>query len=227
MDFRAHSVEQYGKVRDFRFTGAVLHDGLTIGKRGGHQHILCAGDGNFVERNFGAFEPIPFERISDGLDVAMLLRDFGAQTFQSFDVEIDGAGADGASAGQRDAGAATAGYERSQNECGGPHRLDQLIRRLGRGERACANCCPMMGASVAEFDLSAHCRKKLARGLDVAHLRDVFKNHRFVGEQGCRHARQRRVLRATDADSAEQRVATSDYELIHTVRFRKSGSPSF
>jgi hypothetical protein len=74
-----------------------------------------------------------------------------------------------------------------------------------------------MGASVAEFDFGAHGGEQLARGLDVAHLRNVFENHRFVGEQSRRHARQRGVLRATDAHRAEQRVAPADYELIHVV----------
>src|ERR1019366_10074871 len=98
------------------------------------QQVFGAGDGNFVEDNFGAFKPI-----GSGLDVAVFLRDFGAQTFQTLDVEIDGAGPDGASAGQRDAGAAAAGYERSQDERRGPHRLDQFIRRFGSGERTRAN----------------------------------------------------------------------------------------
>ena len=75
----------------------------------------------------------------------------------------------------------------------------------------------MMGASVAEFDFGAHGGEQFARGLDVAHLRDVFENHRFVGEQGCRHARECGVLRATDSDRAEQGVATADYELIHSL----------
>ncbi len=213
----AHGIEQRGEVGDFGFAGAVLHDGLAIGKGGGHQQVFGAGDGNFVEDNFGATEAVAFEWISDGLDVAVLLRDLRAQTLQTFDVQVDGARADGASAGQRDAGASTAGDERSQHERGGPHGLDQFIRRFGSGERARANRGAMMGASVAEFDFGAHGGEQLARGLDVAHLRDVFENHRFVGEQGCRHARQRGVLRATDADRAEQGIAAADYQLIHSL----------
>ena len=217
LDFRAHGIEQRGEVRDFRLTGAVLHDGLAIGKRGGHQQVFGAGDGNFVEDDFGAFEPIAIDRISGGFDVAVLLRDLGAQALQTFDVEIDGARADCASAGQRDASAATARDQRSEDERRGSHGLDQFIRRFRSGERACANGGPMLGASVAEFNFGAHGGEELARGLDVAHLRNVFENHRFVGEQGRRHARERGVLRATDSDGAEQRVAAADYELIHSL----------
>jgi len=227
LNLRPHGVEQRGEVGDFRFAGAVLHDRLAIRKRGGHQQVFGAGDGNFVEDNFSATKTAAFQGINDGLDVAMLLRDLRAQTLQSLDVEIDGAGANGASSGQRDAGVSTPRYERSQNERGGSHGLDQFIRRFGSGECARANRCPMMGASIAEFDFRTHGGKQLARGLDIAHLRDVFENHRFVGEQSCRHARERGVLRATDADCPQQRVATADYELIHRVRNLRKMSAAF
>ena len=171
------------EVGDFRLTGAILHDGLAIGKRGGHQQVFSAGDGNFVEDNFGAFEAIAIDRISGGFDVAVLLRDLGAQALETLDVQIDGARTDGASAGQRDAGAATARDQRSEDERRGSHGLDQFIRRFRSAERARANSGAMLGASVAEFDFGAHGGEELARGLDVAHLRDVFENHRLVGEQ--------------------------------------------
>ena len=157
----------------------------------------------------------PLQAVGYSLDVAVLLRNFRAEPLQTFDVKVDGAGADGASSGQRDAGVAAARYQRPQHERGGAHGLDQFIRRFGSGERARANRCPMMGASVAEFDFGAHGGEQLARGLDVAHLRNVFENDRFLGEQGCRHARQRGVLRATDADRPQQGIAAANYQLIH------------
>ena len=225
LNLRPHGVEQRGEVGDFRFAGAVLHDRLAIRKRGGHQQVFGAGDGNFVEDNFSATKTAAFQGINDGLDVAMLLRDLRAQTLQSLDVEIDGAGANGASPGQGNTGAATTGNQRPQHERGGAHGLDQFIRRFGSGECARANRCPMMGASIAEFDFRTHGGKQLARGLDIAHLRDVFENHRFVGEQGGRHARECGVLRATDSDGAEQRVTAADYELIHSLGSRTIEAP--
>src|SRR4029077_6593581 len=174
LDFGTHGVQQRGEVRDFRFTSAVLHDGFALGKRGGHQQVFSASDGNFVEDNFGAFEAIAIDRISGRFDIAVLLRDLSAQTLETFNMQIDGARTDGASAGQRDASAATARYERSEDERRGSHGLDQFIRRFRSGERARANSGPMLGASVAEFDFGAHGGEELACGLDVAHLRDVF-----------------------------------------------------
>ena len=120
--------------------------------------------------------------IRGGFDVAVVLRDLGAQTFEALDVKIDGTGADGASAGQRNAGVTAAREERPEDECRSAHGLDQLIRRFGSGQRARADRGAMMGASVAEFDFGAHGGKQLARRLDVSHLRDVFQNHRFVGK---------------------------------------------
>ena len=73
----------------------------------------------------------------------------------------------------------------------------------------------VLGAAVAEFDFGAHGGEQLARGLDVAHLRNVFENHRLVGEQGRRHGGQCGVLRAADADRSEQRVAAANHQFVH------------
>src|SRR5882762_1827238 len=89
LDLGAHRIEQRGEIRDFRFAGAVLHDGFAIGKRGGHQQIFSAGDGYFVEDDFGAFEPIAIDRISGGFDVAVFLRDLGTEALETFDMQIN------------------------------------------------------------------------------------------------------------------------------------------
>ena len=78
-----------------------------------------------------------------------------------------------------------------------------------------ANCGPVLRASIAEFYFGAHGGKQLPRSLDIAHLRNIFENYRFISEQSCRHARQRRVLSATDSHRAKQRIAAADYQLIH------------
>jgi len=78
----------------------------------------------------------------------------------------------------------------------------------------------VLGASTAEFDLGAHGGEKVARGLNVAHLRNVFEDDWFFGEQGGGHAGQRSIFCAADADRAEQRLAAADYEFVH-----ESGSP--
>ena len=58
LDFGAHGVEQLGQVGDFGFAGAILHDGLALGERGGHEQVFGASDRDFVEDNLRALEPI-------------------------------------------------------------------------------------------------------------------------------------------------------------------------
>ncbi len=73
----------------------------------------------------------------------------------------------------------------------------------------------MVSASVAEFDFGSHGGEQLARGFDVAHLRDVFEDDGFLGKQGRGHAGKGSVFRAADADRAEQRIAAANYEFVH------------
>ena len=51
-------------------------------------------------------------------------------------MQVDGPGADGAAAGQRDPGAALAGEQRAQHQDRGAHGLDEVVGRLDRGEVA-------------------------------------------------------------------------------------------
>ena len=77
------------------------------------------------------------------------------------------------------------------------------------------NAGAVVGASETEFDLGAHGGQQVARGLDIAHLRNVLENYRLIGEQGCGHAGQRGVFGAADANSAEERLAATNDEFIH------------
>src|ERR1700726_2683522 len=110
---------------------------------------------------------------------------------------------------------ATAGNQRPEHQGRGTHGLDQFIGGFGRGQSLRMNGGAMLGAAVAEFDFGSHGGKEVARSLNVAHLRNVFEDDRFVGEQGSGHAGKRSVFCAADADGAEQRFAAADYELIH------------
>ena len=72
-----------------------------------------------------------FEAVGGGFDVAVILSDLRAELFEPLDVQIDGAGSDGATAGKRNAGAPAAGYQRAQDQRGGAHGLDQFVGRFG------------------------------------------------------------------------------------------------
>ena len=107
---------------------------LALGEGRGHQQVFGAGDGDLVEDNLRAFEAI-----GRGLDVAVFLRDLRAEAFESLDVEIDGACADGASAGKRDASASAARDQRPEHQGRGAHGLDQFVGSFGRGEIVAVN----------------------------------------------------------------------------------------
>ena len=130
-------------------------------------------------------------------------------------MQVDGPAADGAAAGQRNAGMAAAGDQRSEHEGRGAHGLDQFIGGFGRGQSLAVNGGAMLGAAVAEFDFRSHGGEEVARSFNVAYLRNVFEDDRFVGEQGSGHAGKRSVFSAADADGAEQRFTAADYEFIH------------
>src|SRR5215470_10576128 len=72
-----------------------------------------------------------------------------------------------------------------------------------------------MGASVAEFHFGSHGGQQIARGLDVADLRNVFEDDGLIGEQGGGHAGKCGVLCAADVDGAEERLSAADDEFIH------------
>ena len=205
LDFGAHGVEQRSEVGDFGFAGAVLHDGFAVGERGGHEQVFGSGDGDFVEDNFGAAEAV-----GGGFDVAVLLRDLGAQALETFDVQVDGARTDGAAAGKRNAGAAATGDQRPEHEGRGAHGLDQFVGGFRSSERPGADGGAMMGASVAEFDFGSHGGEQFARSFDVAHLRNVLEDDLLIGKQSRSHAGKSGVFRAADANGAEKWIATAD-----------------
>ncbi len=64
-------------------------------------------------------------------DVAVLDDDLRAHGLQALDVLVDRARADGAAAGQRDAGLAEPRQQRPEHENGRPHGLHEVVRRFG------------------------------------------------------------------------------------------------
>ena len=73
----------------------------------------------------------------------------------------------------------------------------------------------MLRPSVSQFNFCAHGGQQFASGLNVAHLRDIFQDDWFFREQSGSHGRQCGVLRATDPNGPQQRIAAANYELIH------------
>ena len=144
LDVRAHGGEQRGEVGDLRLARAIFHHGFAVGEYGGHQQIFGAGDGDFVEENVRALQAV-----GAGFDVSVLVADLRAHGFKALDVQIDGARADGAAAGHRDARDAHAGDQRSEHQRRGAHGLHDFVLRGGVGEHATADGGAMLRAAVA------------------------------------------------------------------------------
>jgi hypothetical protein len=76
-----------------------------------------------------AVAPQPVQGFGD--DIAAVELDRGAELLEGKEVQIDRPGADGAAAGERDAGVTAAGDQRAEDPEACPHARHQLIGCLG------------------------------------------------------------------------------------------------
>ena len=220
LNLRAHFVQEIGKISDFRLAGAVLQNGFALGQSCGHEQIFSACDRDFVKDNFGAFQPL-----GCGFNESMFLLDIRPEALESFDMKVDWAGADGATARQRDTGALAAGEQRAKNERGGPHRFYNFVGYFRRERTSAADSGAMVRATEAQLHFRSHCSQQLALGLYIPHLRNVLQNHRLFGEQSGGHGRQRCIFGPADTDRPQQRVPAADYEFIHTQKIPVMPNP--
>ncbi len=137
---------------------------------------------------------------------------------------VDGAGADGAAAGHRDAGAAVAGQQRPEHQHRGAHRLHQLVGGLGGDCRRPTvdrdQVLRVLPSSRAR--LAAHGAQHLEHG--VARPPGRARCGRCVApsaEQRGGEDGQRRVLRARGVGLALQGAVAGDDDRVHV----SSGAP--
>ena len=67
---------------------------------------------------------IDLSRVLAGPYCTMILGDLGAETFEAFDMEIDGSLTDGAAAGERDAGVSATRNQRAEDQRRRAHGFD-------------------------------------------------------------------------------------------------------
>src|SRR5207249_11680582 len=91
--------------------------------------------------NFGACQPL-----GCGFNESMFLLDVRPEALESFEMKVDWAGADGATARQRDTGALAAGEQRAKNERGGPHRFYNFVGYFRRERTSAADSGAMVRA---------------------------------------------------------------------------------
>src|SRR5436853_5243034 len=126
-NLRAHLVQEIGKITDFRLAGAVLQNGFALGQSCGHEQIFSTCNCDFVKDNFGAFQPL-----GCGFNESMFLLDIRPEALESFDMKVDWAGADGATARQRDTATLAAGEPRAKDERRSTHSFSNLVGYLRR-----------------------------------------------------------------------------------------------
>src|SRR6185437_2659929 len=157
---------------------AVFHHRFAIGEDGGHQQVFGAGYGDLVEVDVRAFEAV-----GASFNISVLVGDGCAHHFEALDVEVDGAAADGASAGHGDAGDAGTRDQRAEHKRGSAHGLDDFIFRHRIGEHAAADGGAVLRASVAQLNVGTHGNQELALSFNIAHLRDVLEDDLVFGDR--------------------------------------------
>ena len=210
LDIRAHGHQQRGQVDDLRLAGAVFHQRIAVGKNRRHQQIFRAGHRNLVENNVRAMQPL-----GACFQIAVLLHDGGAHRFQPLEVQIDGAVADGASAGLGHARQPAACDQRTQHQRRSAHGLDDLVFGSRIGEHAAADGGAMLCPAVAELYLGAHRSQQLPLGLDVADLGNILQHHFIFGENRGGHAGQRGILGSAYPNRSQQRITAANHKLVH------------
>ena len=124
-DARAHFTQHFDQVGDLRFARGVVENGFAFGECRGHQNIFGSGYRDFFESDIRAFEAAVIGYFS--FDVAVRGGDHRSHFFKRGEMQVDGARADGTTAGKRNASDADAGDQRAKSEDGGAHGLDQFI----------------------------------------------------------------------------------------------------
>src|SRR5207245_6804931 len=86
-------------------------------------------------------------------------------------MKVDWAGADGATARQRDTGALAAGEQRAKNERGGPHRFYNFVGYFRRERTSAADSGAMVRATEAQLHFRSHCSHPPAPAPHLPHPR--------------------------------------------------------
>ena len=102
---------------------------FALGEGRGHQNIFRSGDGDLVEENMPARQAASAR--SARFHVAVGHADFRAHLLERFQMQVHGARADRASAGQRNTRVASARDERPEREDRSAHRFHEFVRRFG------------------------------------------------------------------------------------------------
>ena len=172
---------------------------------------------------FGNFTVAPISPPLGALATTTLVDvDLGAQLPEAVKEEIDRPGANGAAAGERNAGLMSAGEQRPDDPEARAHHRDKLVGRGGVDDLGGVQCHllaveAVAGAAAMDGDIDAVILEDLFELLDVGEARHVAERERFGGEERRDHQRQGGVFGAGNGDFAPKLVATNDADAIHEL----------
>ena len=211
-----HAVEAKGEIADLRLARGVDQLAFALGQGRGHEEIFRRAHGHLGKHDAPAGETLG--RAGEHVTLGQL--DLGAQLAQALKVNVDRPGADGAAARQGHLGPPIAGDQRTQHQDRGPHLAHQVVRRprLEDPTGAQLQHPPVMaaiGGLAVEMDLDAELGEQIGHGGDVGHMGQVAQGQRLVGQEGCGHERQGRVLGPANGNVAFEATAAANAYSVH------------
>ncbi len=207
LNVRAHRVEQIRQVGDLGLAGGIPQNGRARGQGRGHHAVLGASHRRNVERDLRAVESL-----AAGFHVPLGEMQLRSHGLEGTEMAIDRPCADGTASRKGNARTSGAREQRTKDQEAGPHRLDEIVRRL----RGClGHALRDDNARLRPFDADAQLRQKAACGPHIPDVRHVLEAYLAVCQQRGRECRQGRVLRAADGHLATEGPAAVDPKLVH------------
>ena len=148
-----------------------------------------------------------------GLHITVGQLDFGAQAGQTFQVQVDGPGPDGAAPGQGHARFFQTGQQGPQNQDGCPHFADQVIGGFMVGKTGGIDFDRM----VRILDPGAQIFQEQPGASDIHQPGHIVKGVAPVRQEGGHQDRQGGVFGAADINFTGQPAAALDENLVHAT----------
>ena len=206
-DVGPHLEEELAQLDDVRLGGRVADLGVAARRDGGEERGLGAGHRRFLEIH--RCPPQAVGRLERVVLSALVARAHGQQRVE---VRRDAAPRGKITAGRRDAGAAAAREQRTEQQHRPAQPADQRTIGSLRANRRRAD--PQRGRADA-LDLGTDVEQQARHHLDVADARHVGEHALVLAQQAGNEQRQRRVLVALDRDAALQAMASLDEQTRH------------
>ncbi len=219
LDLRAHGVEEVGQVNDMGLLGCVVDGGVALGLDCRHHHVDGAAHGHHIKEHVAADK-----LVRPGNDAAAHGIHLSAQGFKALDVLVDGAGADGTSAGKVNLRFTTAAQQRAQEIITGTQAHGILIGHL-----------PALGGPGIDghmgigdiLHLCAQGAQDVYQRVNVGNIRQIFDGAGCIAKERGGDDGNCRVFAAADAHFTLQTITAGDQHSFfgwHDIRL-DAGSP--